>query len=150
MPKSLVAQGVPSLAIASGATTPVPTIEGLGSIVWSTTLLSLVAWTGPTTGWRSLAFASVAKTTYAYSATVGTLVPTSAGKNLYVALVTGAGTAGADVTIYDNTSAAGTKIAIIPGNTAVGTPLVFSMFATNGMWIAGVTGNCAFTLSLDK
>ena len=150
MPKNLVAQGVPSLAIAAGATTPVPAIEGLGSIAWSTTLLSLIAWTGPTTGWQSLAFASVAKTTYPYSAIVGTAVPTSAGKNLYSALVTTAGTTGADAIIYDNTSAAGTKIGIVPGNTAVGVLLVFSMFATNGIWVAGVTGNCAFTLSLDK
>ena len=144
MPRNLTPVFPPLVAIAPGATTPVPT--QIGALVWSTTVSDYLKWNG--TSWINLL--TVAKTTYAYSAIVGTAVPTSAGKNLYSALVTTAGTTGADAIIYDNTSAAGTKIGIIPGSTAVGVLLVFSMFATNGMWVAGVTGNCAFTLSLDK
>ena len=145
--KLVAAPTFPALALADGQTTGAP-VNGAGTVMWSSSILALMQWNG--TAWKALSVA-VAKTTYPYSAAVGTLVPSSAGRNLYVALVTGAGTAGADTIIYDSAIAAsGTKIGFIPGNTVVGTSLVFSMFAANGMWIAGVTGNCAFTLSLDK
>lgn len=42
----------PSYAIASGASTPVPS-EGTGSVVWSTTTASLLVWNG--SSWGALA-----------------------------------------------------------------------------------------------
>lgn len=43
--KFLSAPDVPSLAVAANATTPVPD-GGAGSIIWSTTAVSLLVWDG--------------------------------------------------------------------------------------------------------
>jgi hypothetical protein len=64
------------------------------------------------------------------------------------ALVTTAGTATDNITIYDNASAAsGTVIGIIPGGTAVGTMIEFNMPAANGIYAVNVASGPAVTLS---
>jgi hypothetical protein len=64
------------------------------------------------------------------------------------AVVTTAGTATDNITIYDNASAgSGTILAIIPGGTAVGTVIDIQMPAANGIYAVNVASGPAVTLS---
>lgn len=87
-------------------------------------------------------------TTVAIAAGASSAVVKAAPGRVCRAVVTTAGTATDNITIYDNASAgSGTILAIIPGGTAVGTVIDFNMPAANGIWAVNVASGPAVTLS---
>lgn len=79
--------------------------------------------------------------------TAGSALVKGAPGRVCRALVTTAGTATDNLTIYDNTSAAGTVLAIILGGTAVGTVIDINMPAAIGIYASNVASGPAVTLS---
>lgn len=87
-------------------------------------------------------------TTAAIAASAGTTVVKATAGRLCKAVVTTAGTATDNITVYDNaTTGSGTILAIIPGGTTVGTVYDLQMPAANGITAVNVASGPAVTLS---
>lgn len=87
-------------------------------------------------------------TTVAIAASAGTTVVKASAGRVCKAVVTTAGTASDNITIYDNaTTGSGTVLAIVPGGTTVGTVFDLQMPAANGITVVNVASGPAITLS---
>jgi hypothetical protein len=75
-----------------------------------------------------------------------TVLKTGPGRVARV-VVTTAGTATDNATIYDNTAGSGTIVAVIPGGTAVGTNFPFDAPLANGLTVVNVASGPAFTIT---
>lgn len=94
----LAPPALPALAIAAGASAPVPA-GGAGSLAWSTTLIAVVAWNG--SAWSQLGGSSGASTDYVKLAADYTLTSGTTEQKLFNATANGALTLAAGTYRFD-------------------------------------------------
>lgn len=135
--------GLVQLALTDGQTTSIPS-SGIGSIAWSTTLLSIMQYDG--ISWRAIGLANMAANTTSFATTSVVVIKATPGTLISV-IVTAISTT-VDTFIYDNAStASGTIIGVIPKSARIGDPpLVFNAPAKLGIVVGGQTGSASATI----
>lgn len=92
-------------------------------------------------------FCTSASATTAIAAAAGTTVVKAGPGHLARVVVTAAGTATDNITIYDNASAgSGTVLGVIPGGGTVGAIVSFDLPALNGITAVNVASGPAVTI----
>jgi uncharacterized protein (UPF0333 family) len=95
-------------------------------------------------------YALLAGGTTAIAAAVGTTVVKGAPGRLVKVIITTAGTATDNITIYDNASAgSGTVLGVIAGGGTVGTSISFDMPALNGITAVNVASGPAVVIGFS-
>lgn len=106
-----------------------------------------MALNGIVTEYDDLGFPSSAAFTKVVAAGAGTTIIKAAPGRLLKAVVTAAGTATDNITIYDNPSAgSGTILAVIPGGGTVGTIYTLDLPAAAGITAVNVASGPGVTL----
>lgn len=91
-----------------------------------------------------------AEKTAAIAAAAGTQTIKAAPGRVVNILVTAAGTASDNATIYDNAAAgSGTILAIVPGGGSVGAQIAVDMPAANGITVVNVASGPGFTIGYN-